>query len=72
MTYEVPTAVELPSFELGRTETPTSRNPLSAKGVGSAIERLKNGIREQILDADPDSRADESGEKANSLENSYW
>ena len=45
---------------------------LGAKGVGSVIERLKNGIREQILNADPDSRADEAGEKANSLENSYW
>jgi len=45
---------------------------LSAKGVGSVIERLKNGIREQILHADPDSRADDAVQKANSLENSYW
>jgi carbon-monoxide dehydrogenase large subunit len=36
MTYEVPTAAELPSFELGLIETPTPRNPLSAKGIGES------------------------------------
>ena len=32
--YLVPTAVELPSFELDRTETPSPTNPLGVKGVG--------------------------------------
>jgi aerobic carbon-monoxide dehydrogenase large subunit len=32
--YLVPTAAELPSFEVGRTETPSSTNPLGVKGVG--------------------------------------
>ncbi len=34
VTYLVPTAVELPSFELARTETPSPTNPLGVKGVG--------------------------------------
>ena len=32
---------------------------LGAKGVGSVIERLKHGIREQILGIRPDSDDDE-------------
>ena len=32
--YLVPSAVELPSFELDRTETPSPTNPLGVKGVG--------------------------------------
>jgi aerobic carbon-monoxide dehydrogenase large subunit len=32
--YMVPSAAELPSYELGRAETPSSTNPLGAKGVG--------------------------------------
>ncbi len=32
--YLVPSAAELPSYELGRTETPSPTNPLGAKGVG--------------------------------------
>jgi aerobic carbon-monoxide dehydrogenase large subunit len=32
--YMVPSAVELPSYELGRAETPSSTNPLGSKGVG--------------------------------------
>jgi carbon-monoxide dehydrogenase large subunit len=32
--YLVPSAAELPSFELGRTETPSTTNPLGVKGVG--------------------------------------
>ena len=45
---------------------------LGAKGVGSVLERLKNGIRQQIIGARPES--DDGGEieaKANSLANSY-
>ncbi|MBA2294342.1 MAG: xanthine dehydrogenase family protein molybdopterin-binding subunit, partial [Actinobacteria bacterium] len=34
VTYLVPTAAELPSFELGRTESPSPTNPLGVKGVG--------------------------------------
>src|SRR3954447_7721125 len=32
--YLVPTAAELPAFELDRTETPSPTNPLGVKGVG--------------------------------------
>jgi aerobic carbon-monoxide dehydrogenase large subunit len=32
--YMVPSAVELPSFRLGRTETPSPTNPMGVKGVG--------------------------------------
>jgi carbon-monoxide dehydrogenase large subunit len=34
--YLVPTAAELPSFELGTTVTPTPVNPMGVKGVGEA------------------------------------
>lgn len=34
--YPLPTAVDLPSFELHRTVTPTDVNPLGVKGVGEA------------------------------------
>ena len=34
LNYLVPSAAELPSFELGRTETPSPTNPLGVKGVG--------------------------------------
>jgi carbon-monoxide dehydrogenase large subunit len=36
MDYAIPTAHALPNFELDRTETPTTRNPLGVKGVGEA------------------------------------
>jgi carbon-monoxide dehydrogenase large subunit len=36
MDYTLPTAVEVPSFELGHLETPTPFNPLGAKGVGES------------------------------------
>jgi carbon-monoxide dehydrogenase large subunit len=32
--YVIPSAAELPSFELGRAETPSTTNPLGVKGVG--------------------------------------
>jgi RNA polymerase sigma-70 factor, ECF subfamily len=45
---------------------------LSAKGVGSVVERLKHSIRDQILGIRPYSEHDEgSSQKANSLVNSY-
>ncbi|HEX6230490.1 MAG TPA: xanthine dehydrogenase family protein molybdopterin-binding subunit [Actinomycetota bacterium] len=34
--YPVPAASELPPFERGVMETPTSRNPLGAKGIGES------------------------------------
>jgi RNA polymerase sigma-70 factor, ECF subfamily len=41
---------------------------LSAKGVGSVIERLKHGIRQQILGIDSDSEDEGNGEKQIPLE----
>jgi carbon-monoxide dehydrogenase large subunit len=34
LSYLVPSAVELPSFELERTESPSPTNPMGVKGVG--------------------------------------
>ena len=34
VTYLVPSAADLPDWELGRTETPSPTNPLGVKGVG--------------------------------------
>jgi carbon-monoxide dehydrogenase large subunit len=34
--YGIPSAAELPSFEVVSTETPTPLNPLGAKGIGEA------------------------------------
>ena len=34
--YAIPSAAELPSFEVVSTETPTPMNPLGAKGIGEA------------------------------------
>jgi carbon-monoxide dehydrogenase large subunit len=34
--YAIPSAGDLPTFETERTETPTPRNPLGAKGIGEA------------------------------------
>jgi aerobic carbon-monoxide dehydrogenase large subunit len=34
--YAVPSAADLPAFESLRTQTPTPRNPLGAKGIGEA------------------------------------
>ncbi|HEX4493630.1 MAG TPA: molybdopterin cofactor-binding domain-containing protein, partial [Acidimicrobiia bacterium] len=36
MDYAMPSAAELPSFEVSNTETPTSLNPLGAKGIGES------------------------------------
>ncbi len=35
-TYRIPSAAELPSFELAETVTPSSANPLGVKGIGEA------------------------------------
>jgi aerobic carbon-monoxide dehydrogenase large subunit len=34
--YAIPSAAELPSFEVSNTETPTPLNPLGAKGIGES------------------------------------
>jgi len=34
--YLVPSAAEIPSFELDRTSTPSSTNPMGVKGIGEA------------------------------------
>jgi carbon-monoxide dehydrogenase large subunit len=34
--YAIPSSSDLPSFETERSQTPTSRNPLGAKGIGEA------------------------------------
>jgi carbon-monoxide dehydrogenase large subunit len=36
MDYAMPSAAELPSFEIANTETPTPLNPLGAKGIGES------------------------------------
>jgi len=36
VSYAMPTAADLPTFETQRTQTPTPRNPLGAKGIGEA------------------------------------
>jgi carbon-monoxide dehydrogenase large subunit len=36
VSYALPTAAELPSFETARTETPSPLNPLGAKGIGES------------------------------------
>ena len=34
--YPIPTAGDLPTFELGWTNTPTDVNPMGVKGIGEA------------------------------------
>ncbi len=36
MAYAMPSAAELPAYEVAHTETPTPLNPLGAKGIGEA------------------------------------
>ncbi len=36
MDYPLPTATDLPAFELARTVTPSDINPLGVKGIGEA------------------------------------
>lgn len=50
--YAMPTAVELPSFELVPMETPTPVNPLGAKGVGeSGTIGATPAIQSAVIDA---------------------
>ncbi len=52
MDYAMPTAHNLPSFELDRTETPTTRNPMGIKGIGEASTiGATPAVRNAVLDA---------------------
>lgn len=50
--YLVPSAAELPSFELDHTQTPTDVNPLGAKGIGeSATIGSAPAVHGAVVDA---------------------
>ncbi len=50
--YAVPSAADLPSFELGETETPSPRNPLGMKGVGeSGTVGATVAVQNAVVDA---------------------
>ncbi len=51
--YGVPSAAELPSFEVHSTETPSPLNPLGAKGIGEAstigsTPAIQNGVIDAV------------------------
>jgi len=51
-TYGVPSAADLPWFELAHTETPTPLNPLGAKGIGeSATIGSTPAVQNAVIDA---------------------
>jgi carbon-monoxide dehydrogenase large subunit len=50
--YGMPSAAELPSFEIGGTETPTPHNPLGAKGIGeSGTVGSMPAVQNAVVDA---------------------
>ncbi len=50
--YGIPSAAELPSFELGGTETPSPRNPLGMKGIGeSGTVGATVAVQNAVIDA---------------------
>jgi carbon-monoxide dehydrogenase large subunit len=52
MDYLIPTACEVPDWELGATVTPSPHHPLGAKGVGeSATVGSPPAIMNAIIDA---------------------
>jgi carbon-monoxide dehydrogenase large subunit len=52
MDYLVPSAAELPSFVLGRSETPSPLNPLGAKGIGeSGATGSTAAVQNAVVDA---------------------
>ena len=52
MDYTVPSAAELPSFEVSNTETPTALNPLGAKGIGeSGTIGATPAVQNAVVDA---------------------
>jgi aerobic carbon-monoxide dehydrogenase large subunit len=51
-TYLMPSAAELPSFEVARTETPSPTNPLGVKGVGeTGTIAAAPAVIEAVVDA---------------------
>jgi carbon-monoxide dehydrogenase large subunit len=51
-TYILPTAADLPAFELDRTVTPTPRSTLGAKGIGeSGATAAPPAVVNAVLDA---------------------
>jgi carbon-monoxide dehydrogenase large subunit len=52
MDYLLPTSMEVPTFELGETVTPSPHHPLGAKGVGeSATVGSPPAVVNAVLDA---------------------
>ena len=50
--YGIPSAAELPSFEVRSTETPTPLNPLGAKGIGEAATiGATPAVQNAVIDA---------------------
>jgi carbon-monoxide dehydrogenase large subunit len=50
--YAIPSAAELPSFEVYSTETPTPLNPLGAKGIGEAATiGATPAVQNAVIDA---------------------
>ena len=50
--YVMPSAAELPSFEVATTETPTPLNPLGAKGIGeSGTIGATPAVQNAVVDA---------------------
>jgi carbon-monoxide dehydrogenase large subunit len=50
--YAMPSAADLPGFEVSTTETPTPRNPLGAKGIGeSATVGATPAVQNAVVDA---------------------
>ena len=50
--YGLPSAAEMPSFEVHSTETPTPLNPLGAKGIGEAATIGSTpAIQNAVIDA---------------------
>jgi aerobic carbon-monoxide dehydrogenase large subunit len=50
--YGIPSAAELPSFEVHSTETPTPLNPLGAKGIGEAATiGATPAVQNAVIDA---------------------
>ncbi len=52
MDYTIPSAAELPSFEVSNTETETPLNPLGAKGIGeSGTIGATPAVQNAVVDA---------------------
>ncbi|MBB5156768.1 xanthine dehydrogenase family protein molybdopterin-binding subunit [Saccharopolyspora phatthalungensis] len=50
--YTIPSAADLPSFEVSNTETPSPHNPLGAKGIGeSATIGSTPAVQNAVIDA---------------------